>query len=184
MHSALLAHYKTTSTVQNKEAKKNSEHLGLQYIHNGVKSNLIQFLQILNPLHFVSIFSMFDLKLKNLGVLNSTVDGRGKISNTFLLIFPSFLCLLSTKLLAKWSRVPSQLSWGKQLSTKVNFDIFSSFQLSKIPQIFKYFCSCAFLRISANLNFIAINLHWFKGPPVQFWSSCCICFYLFLGYPI
>ena len=110
-----------------------------------------------------------------------TVDGRGKISNKFLLIFPSFLCLLSTKLMAKWSRVPSQLSGGQKLSTKVNFDIFSSSQFSKIPQIFKYFCSCAFLRISANLDFIAINLHWFKGPPVQFWSSCCIWFYLFLG---
>ena len=111
----------------------------------------------------------------------STVDGRGKISNTFLLIFPTFLCLLSTKLMAKWSRVPSQLSWGQKLSTKVNFDIFSSSQFSKNPQIFKYFCSCAFLQISANLDFIAINLHWFKGPPVQFWSSCCMWFYLFLG---
>ena len=47
----------------------------------------------------------------------------------------------------------------QKLSTKVNFDIFSSFQFSKIPQIFKYFCSCAFLRISANLDFIACNLH-------------------------
>ena len=100
------------------------------------------------------------------------MDGRGKISNKFLLIFPSFLCLLSTKLMAKWSRVPSQLSWGQKLSTKVNFDIFSSFQFSKIPQIFKYFCSCAFLPISANLDFIPINLHWFKGPPVQSWSFC------------
>ena len=111
----------------------------------------------------------------------STVDGRGKVSNTFLLIFPTFLCLLSTKLMAKWSRVPSQLSWGQKLSTKVNFDIFSSSQFSKNPQIFKYFCSCAFLQISANLDFIAINLNWFKGPLVQFWSSCCMWFYLFLG---
>ena len=34
-------------------------------VHNGVKSNLIQFLQVLNPLHFVVIFSMFDLEFKN-----------------------------------------------------------------------------------------------------------------------
>ena len=79
---------------------------------------------------------------------------------------------------------PIQLSWGQKLSTKVNFDIFSSFRFSKNPQIFKYFCSCAFLRISANLDFIAINLHWFKVPPVQFWSSCCIWFYIFLGYKL
>ena len=66
------------------------------------------------------------------------MDDRGKISNTFLLIFPSFLCLLSTKLMAKWCRVPSQLSWGQKLCTKVNFDIFSSSQFSKFPQIFKF----------------------------------------------
>ena len=107
---------------------------------------------------------------------NTTVDSREKISNTFLLIFPSFLCLLSTKLMAKWSKVPSQLSWGQKLSTKVNFDIFSSFQFSKIPQIFKYFCSCAFLWISANLELIPINFIGFKVPPDQFWSSGCVWF--------
>ena len=83
MHSALLAHYKTTSTVQKREAKKNSEHFGLQYIHNGVKSNLIPFLQILNHLHFVAIFSMFDLELKNVGVLNRYSKFRKEVNVDF-----------------------------------------------------------------------------------------------------
>ena len=144
-----------------------------------VLCRFINFYQLLSWRNLRSSFLGDELGLKIW--LSNTVDGRGKISNNFLLIFPSFLCLLSTKLMAKWSRVPSQLSWGQKLSTKVNFDIFSSSQFSKNPQIFKYFCSCAFLQISANLDFIAINLHWFKGPPVQFWSSCCMWFYLFLG---
>ena len=107
------------------------------------------------PLHLKIHFRFGFLKSD----VRSTVDGRGKISNTFLLIFPTFLCLLSTKFVAKGSRVPSQLSGGQKLNKKLNFDIFCSSQFSKIPQIFKYFCSYAFLRISANLEFIAINLH-------------------------
>ena len=53
--------------------------------------------------------AMFCAQSNKIIAKTTTVDGRGKISKTFLLIFPSFLCLLSTKLMAKWSRVPSKL---------------------------------------------------------------------------
>ena len=76
-----------------------------------------------------------------------TVDGRGKISNKFLLIFPSFLCLLSTKLMAKWSRVPSQLSWGQKLSKNVNFDIFLSLNFSKFLKFSGFFVPVPFYQL-------------------------------------
>ena len=44
--------------------------------------------------------------------VNSTVDGKGSLSDNFLAIFPFFVPLLVTKLIAKWSRAPGQLSGG------------------------------------------------------------------------
>ena len=40
------------------------------------------------------------------------VDGKGGLSDKFLVIFPLFVPLLATKLMAKWSRAPGQLSGG------------------------------------------------------------------------
>ena len=40
----------------------------------------------------------------------TTVDGKGSLSDNFLGIFPFFVPLLVTKLIAKWTRAPGQLS--------------------------------------------------------------------------
>jgi hypothetical protein len=44
--------------------------------------------------------------------LDSTVDGKGSLSNNFSVIFPSFVHLLATKRMAKQSRASGQLSGG------------------------------------------------------------------------
>ncbi len=41
-----------------------------------------------------------------------TVDGKGSLSNKFSLIFASFVHLLATKPMPKWSRTPGQLLGG------------------------------------------------------------------------
>ena len=46
----------------------------------------------------------------------------------------------------------------------------------QIVQFFSHFCSCAFMQIFANLEFIPINFIVFKVPPVQFWSPWCLWF--------
>ena len=44
--------------------------------------------------------------------LSNTVDGKGGLSDNFLVIFPFFVPLSVTKFMAKWSRAPGQLSGG------------------------------------------------------------------------
>ena len=44
--------------------------------------------------------------------------GQPHISNIFSPIFPSFVNLLSTKPMAKWSRTPGQLSGGHWVEHK------------------------------------------------------------------
>ena len=44
-----------------------------------------------------------------------------KISNTFSPIFPSFVYLLSTKYMAKWSRAPGQFLGGQWVEHKAEF---------------------------------------------------------------
>ena len=43
-------------------------------------------------------------------------------------------------------------------------------KLNNLTEKMGHFCSCAFMQIFANLEFIPINLIVFKVPPVQFWS--------------
>ena len=44
-----------------------------------------------------------------------------------------------------------------------------------------FFCSCAFVQIFANLEFVPINFIVFKVPPVQFWSPWSLWFTLASG---
>ena len=43
-------------------------------------------------------------------------------------------------------------------------------KLNNLTKKIGHFCSCAFMQIDANLEFIPINFIMFKVPPVQFWS--------------
>ena len=48
----------------------------------------------------------------NVNTAHRTVDGKCGLSDNFSVIFPFFVPLLVTKLMAKWSRAPGQLSGG------------------------------------------------------------------------
>ena len=59
----------------------------------------------------------------------------------------------------------SKLGWRYFEANKIDRN---ELQILKIVQFFSHFCSCAFLSISANLEFIPINFIGFKVPPAQF----------------
>ena len=81
--------------------------------------------------------------------------------------------------MAKWFRVPGQLSWGQWLTIEVNFDSFFSLKFSKSLKFSWFFDLVPSCKLVQIWTFFSINLHWFKGPPVQFWSSCCLWFTYF-----
>ena len=77
--------------------------------------------------------------------------------------------LLATKPMAKFLRHLASHQEVSGLRTGLKFDFFS-FKFFQIVQFFSHFCSCAFLWISANLEFISINFIMVQVPPVQIWS--------------
>ena len=98
---------------------------------------------------------------------------ENKNSVKFSLIFPSFVYSLATKPKVKGSRASGQSSEGVGVENRAEIWLFFSFKFFKIVQFFSHFCSCVFLSIRANLEFIPINFIGFKVPSAQFWSSGC-----------
>ena len=66
------------------------------------------------------------------------MDGKCGLSDNFSVIFPFFVPLLVTKLMAKWSRAPNSYQEVTGFSTGLNFDFFF-LRIFKIPQIFRHF---------------------------------------------
>ena len=74
-----------------------------------------------------------------------------KISSSFSPIFPSFVYLVSTKPLAKWSKSPAQLSGGHWVEYKAEFWFFF-FQIFEILQIFIHFICFKFSAKSSKVG--------------------------------
>ena len=90
-----------------------------------------------------------------------------RLSIKFSLVFPSFVHFLVTKPV-KLSKASGQSSVSVWVENRAEIRFFLFFKFFKIAQFFSHFCSCAFLSISTNLEFIPINYISFKVPPIQY----------------
>ena len=104
-----------------------------------------------------------------------------RLSIKFSLVFPSFVYFLASTPMVKWSMASVQSSGGVWVENRAEIRFFFfSFKFFKIGQLFSHFCSCAFLSINANLEFIPINFISLKVPPARvsvqgvksLWGKC------------